>query len=60
MKDAILLELARRWEWEAATPETADGAPEAQINNAIDKGKREAMRACVGTIRSLVQILGTD
>ena len=37
MKDAVLIELAGRWEREATAPECADGSKEAEIPNAIAK-----------------------
>lgn len=58
MKDAILLELARRWDADAVTPETMSGAEDAKIGNAVDKGRREAKRECADTLRSLVSIIG--
>jgi len=58
MKDAILLELANRWEQEAKTPECLDGSPEADIRNAVSKGHRECKRECADTVRTLVSLLG--
>lgn len=58
MKDAILLELAARWDIEAETPQAEDGSPGAQIQNAVSRGQREQLRCCADTLRSLVQILG--
>jgi hypothetical protein len=58
MKDAILLELAERWERDAVPPQCSDGSPEAAIGNAVDKGQREAKRECADTLRTLVSILG--
>ena len=58
MKDAILLELARRWVIEAAPPEIQNGAEEAKIQNAVDQGRREAKRECADGIKALVSLLG--
>jgi hypothetical protein len=58
MKDTVLLELATRWENDAKPPEVQDGADEAKIRNAIDKGHRECKRECADTLRTLVKILG--
>lgn len=58
MKDAILLELAARWERDAKTPQCEDGDPRAQLTNAEYKGERQAKRECADTLRTLVQMLG--
>lgn len=58
MKDAILLELANRWERDAKAPECEDGSPEAQRGNYIAQGRREGLRECADGIRMLVQLLG--
>lgn len=58
MNDAILLELATRWEREAKTPEVQNGAEEFKLHNAKEQGERECKRACADTLRMLVGILG--
>ena len=58
MKDAVLLELAARWEREAVAPDCSDGSESAKAPNAIAQGERQALRACADTLRSLVQMLG--
>lgn len=58
MKDAVLLELAARWDREAETPETQDGAEEAKIGNAKAQGERECRRECADTLRILIRMLG--
>lgn len=58
MKDAILIELAARWEREAKAPEVQDGSPEAAIGNAEAHGIRQGMRACADSLRMLVSLLG--
>ena len=40
MKDAILLELADRWDKEAQTEQKLDGSKEAEIPNALVRGAR--------------------
>lgn len=61
MKDAILLELARRWEIDAAPPEFEEGgSPEAERNSAGRRGMREAKRECADTLRTLISVLGGD
>jgi homospermidine synthase len=58
MKDAVLLELAARWEREARSPDCSDGSEAAKVPNAIAQGERQALHACADTLRSLVQMLG--
>ena len=58
MKDAILLELAARWEREAKAPEIEDGSEQAKVPNAIARGERQGMRMCADALRMLVQMLG--
>jgi hypothetical protein len=59
MKDAILIELAARWELEAKTPEAIDGSDSAKEANAKAQGHRECKRECADVLRTLVSILGT-
>ena len=58
MKDAVLLELAARWEREAKAPDCEDGGESAKVPNAIASGERRALRACADTLRTLVDMLG--
>ena len=58
MKDIIVLELANRWEQDATSPRIADGSKEAEITNAVARGRREAKRECADTLRQLVSVLG--
>jgi hypothetical protein len=58
MKDAVLLELASRWEREAHQPETEDGSEDAKISNAIAHGRRQGMRECADGLRSLIELIG--
>jgi hypothetical protein len=58
MKDAILVELAARWEREAQTPEVSDGSEEARIGNAVEKGRREAKRECADGLKMLMSLIG--
>lgn len=58
MKDAVLIELAARWERDAKEPQCQDGAVEAVVTNAKAQGARETLRMCADTIRSLVHLLG--
>ena len=60
MKDAILIELATRWENEAdeSAQTDLDGGRAAEIENAKAKGRREGKRECADGIRILVSLLG--
>jgi len=58
MKDAILLELAKRWEEDAKPPKAQDGSPDAEISNAVERGHRECKRECADALRMLVSVLG--
>ena len=58
MKDAILVELAARWDRDATDPHIEDGSEDAKIRNAISRGERQAKRECADTIRTLVKMLG--
>lgn len=58
MNDAVLLELARRWEREAKAPDVEDGSENAKVGNAEAHGQRQGLRACADTLRTLVQMLG--
>lgn len=59
MNDAVLIELARRWEMDAREPVAMDGSDEARIPNAIAQGERQAKRECADMLRTLVSMLGT-
>ena len=59
MKDAILIELAARWEFEAEMPEAIDDSDNAKEVNAKAQGYRECKRECADALRTLVSILGT-
>lgn len=60
MKDSVLLELANRLERDASDPKCEDGAIEAQIPNAVAKGRREGMRQSADAIRMLIELLGEN
>jgi len=57
MKNEILLELAKRWDNDAANPVCEDGSPEAQRGNNIAEGIRQGKRECADTLRMLTSIL---
>lgn len=59
MKDAVLLELASRWERDAVATQCEDGSPAAAIGNAEAHGRRQGLRECADGLRMLVQLLGT-
>lgn len=58
MKDAILLELAVKWERESVASGVADGSKEAERGNAIDQGNREGKSECAGALRLLIELIG--
>lgn len=58
MKDAILLELANRWEHDARVPDCEDGSAEDVLPNATARGRRETKRECADALRMLVGLLG--
>lgn len=61
MKDAVLLELAARWERDAKSPEVAEvisNDPQDIERRARDRGARMTKRECADTLRSLVALLG--
>lgn len=59
MKDAILIELAKRWEDESKVEVTCcliDGDDNREIFKGI--GYRECKRECADTIKTLISMLG--
>lgn len=58
MNDAILLELAKRWEADARESRVENGADDARIGNAVSMGERQAKRECADALRTLVAMLG--
>jgi hypothetical protein len=58
MKDAVLRELAQRWEEDAKEPGVQDGSPEGAIRNAELQGDRRAKRECAETLRMVIAICG--
>ncbi len=60
MKDAILIELAEKWEYDGKTPENEDGSDSAKISNERKKASRECKRECADTLRVLVDLLGYE
>ncbi len=61
MKSSILLELARRWEEDAAEPVTVEGSdtPENRHRQALGQGVRSAKRECADALKMLVSLLGS-
>lgn len=62
MKDATLLELAARWERDAALPQV-QGLVEQDHDDARDErlaltARRATLRECAGAVRMLVTLLG--
>jgi hypothetical protein len=61
MKDAVLLELAARWERDAQPPKEVvaiDESEAGKIAHAKVEIEREILRACADTLRSLVKLIG--
>ena len=58
MKDTVLVELAAKWERDAAPPQCEDGSPESAARNAEAHGRRQSLRECADGLRMLVQLLG--
>jgi hypothetical protein len=58
MKDAVLLEMAARWERDAKPPDVENGSEDAKIPNAFSAGERQGIRACADGLRMLVSLLG--
>lgn len=44
---------------DAREPDVLDGSPDAQIENAKERGRRETLRECADTLRMLVDVLGS-
>lgn len=60
MKDAVLLELATRWERDAQEPRCQDGSADAALRNATEHGIRQGKRECADALKTLVQLLGGE
>ena len=60
MNDAILVELATRWEFEAKAPKRADRSESAKMANALAEGERQGLRRCANTFRAIVDMLGDE
>lgn len=58
MNDAVLLELARRWDDDAKEPSVISGSDDAKVPNAVSKCERRVKRECADTLRTLVSMLG--
>lgn len=60
MKDAILIELASRWEKQAKNNESLayEDSPDGLKQMSKDEGERETLRMCADTLRTLVSIIG--
>lgn len=58
MKDAVLYELANRWDRDAREPVTENGSPEAQRGNAVAEGIRQGKRECADCLRGLISLIG--
>ena len=57
MNPVILIELAKKWEAMAKTPNGQDGSPSAQLSNARAEGSRAARAECAVQLRQVVLLL---
>jgi hypothetical protein len=57
MKKEVLIALIDKWNRVSAEPQTSDGAPEAQLLNAVDKGKRAGQKQCADDLLKLISLL---
>jgi hypothetical protein len=60
MNPVILIELARKWEAMAKTPNHINGVESAQLSNARDEGSRAARSECATQLRQVVLLLGDN
>jgi len=63
MKDAILIELAERWERETHNGllnAEREVGPAGDVQAAKDTGRRETLRECADTLRTLIGMLGNE
>ena len=62
MNPEVLLELAKRWEADAKTPDTMEASEEGNCDHAREDGRqrgaRETKRECADTLRTIVSMLG--
>jgi hypothetical protein len=58
MKDATLIELAKRWKREAPVAEDIDDTEYAKIVSAQEEGERIAKNECADDLLILVRLLG--
>ncbi len=57
MNPQILLELVAKWESKAKAPECEDGSPAAEIENAVNRGRRSARAECAEELNLLIKLL---
>ena len=57
MNTQVLTELAAVWEAKSEAPDCENGNPEAQIENAVDRGRRSARAQCAEELRMLIKII---
>lgn len=57
MNPSVLLELVAKWEAQANDPQCEDDSPEAELNNARERGFRQGKRTCVEDLNLLIKLL---
>ena len=57
MKKEVLVALIDKWERFAVEPQVSDGAPEAQVSNALEKGMRIGQKQCAKDLIDLICLL---
>jgi len=58
MHNSVLLELVAKWEKEAVEPECQDGSPDAEIENAVNRGARAKASKCAEDLNLLIKLIG--
>lgn len=57
MNPQVLLELIAKWEAKAKEPECEDGSPSAEIENAVNRGRRSGRKECAEDLTMLIKLL---
>lgn len=57
MNPQVLLELIAKWEAKAKAPECEDGSPSAEIENAVNRGRRSGRQECAEDLNLLIKLL---
>ena len=57
MKNCVLVEFIETLKEQSREPECQDGSPEAEKQNAINKGHRQGLAECADRLNALVELL---